>query len=407
VSLAELLLALVVVWVSAQLFGELAERLKQPAVLGELVAGVVVGVGGLGLVDPEQEVIHLLAEIGVLILLFEIGLETQLRDLLRVGGASTLVAITGVVLPFAAGYALATAFGGEPLFAIFLGATFTATSVGVTARVFRDLGHLETVEARVILGAAVIDDVLGLVILTLITSILAGGSLSAGMAIRMLAITVAFLVGSLALGRLVVPRAMRAVKGLRVRGALVPAAMALAFGLALLADRTGSATIIGAFAAGLILADTEQRREIEHGVRSVAHLFAPIFFVTVGAQLDLTALNPLDRTTWPLIAEVLVLSIMAAGTKWAAGYSAFWLRIRRNVVGAGMVPRGEVGLIFAQVGRSSGLLSQEQFSVVVLVVMITTFVAPVVLRRLLGGAGPEGPPSKRPHGVEEIVTGLE
>ncbi len=405
-SLAELLLALVVVWVSAQLFGELAERLNQPAVLGELVAGVVVG--GLGLVDPHKEVIHLFAEIGVLVLLFEIGLETQLRELLRVGGASTVVAVTGVALPFAGGYALATAFGGEPLFAVFLGATFTATSVGVTARVFRDLGHLETVEARIILGAAVIDDVLGLVILTLITSILAGGSLAVGLAVRLLAIAVAFLVGSLAVGRLVIPWAMRGVSGLRVRGALVPAAMALAFGLALLADRAGSATIIGAFAAGLILAGTEQRGEIEHGVRSVAHLFVPIFFVTVGAQVSLAAFNPLDRATWPLIAEVVILAVMAVATKWAAGYSTFWMRIRRNVVGAGMVPRGEVGLIFAQVGRTSGLLSDEQFSVVVLVVMITTFVAPVVLRRLLAGlAGTAGPPSERPHGVEEIVTGIE
>jgi Kef-type K+ transport system membrane component KefB len=405
--LAELLLTLVVIWVSAQLFGELAERLNQPAVLGELVAGVVVGVGGLGLVDPDKTVVHLLAEIGALILLFEIGLETRLGDLLRVGPASVVVAVTGMLLPFAGGYLLATAFGREPIYAVFLGATFTATSVGVTARVFRDLGHLNTVEARVILGAAVIDDVLGLVILTQVTSLLAGDALSASTALGKLGIAVLFLGGSLGLGRFVVPRVMRGVSGLRVRGALVPAAMAMAFGLALLAVRAGSATIIGAFAAGLILAETDRRHEIEHGVRPVAHLFVPIFFVTVGAQVNLADFNPLDRATWPMIAEVLGLSALAVATKWAAGYSVFWMRLRRNVVGAGMVARGEVGLIFAQVGRSSGVLSSEQFGVVVLVVMVTTFVAPVVLRGLLGKPPSDGPGSERPRGVEEIVTGIE
>ncbi len=408
-SLAELLLALVVVWVSAQLFGELAERMGQPAVLGELVAGVVVGVGGLALVDPGQEMIHLLAEVGVLVLLFEIGLETDLRGLLRVGGASTAVAVTGVALPFVAGCGLALLLGAEPLFAVFMGATFTATSVGVTARVLRDLGWLDTREARVILGAAVLDDVLGLVILSLITSILAGGELSVISALRMLAISLVVLGGSLAVGRLVVPQAMRALSGMRVRGVLVPVSLSLAFSLALLADLAGSATILGAFAAGLILGGTDQRKEIEHGLRPVAHLLVPIFFVTVGAQVDLSAFDPRDRAAWPLIAEVLGLAALAVATKWAAGYSAFWLRIRRNVVGAGMVPRGEVGLIFAQVGRSAGLLADDQFGVVVLVVMITTFVAPVALRALLRESPPETPPptGEEGGGVEEIVTGVK
>jgi Kef-type K+ transport system membrane component KefB len=407
--LADLLVALVVIWVSAQIFGELAERLGQPAVLGELIAGVVVGVGGLGLVDPHNEVIHLLAEIGILILLFEIGLEMELRALVRVGGASTAVAVTGVVLPFAGGYCMGILFGADRLLAAFLGATFTATSIGVTARVLRDLGRLETTEARVILGAAVIDDVFGLLILTLITGLLAGGTLSAGLAVQMLAVAVAFLGGSLAVGRLVLPRLMRVVSGMRVRGAIVLAAICLAFSFALLADLAGSAAIIGAFAAGLVLGGVAQRGEIEHGVRPVAHLFVPIFFVTVGAQLDVAAFNPLDRSTWPLIGEMLGLSALAVASKWVAGYSPFWLRIRKAVVGAGMVPRGEVGLIFAQVGRTSGLLSDDQFSVVILVVMITTFVTPVILRWLFRGEPGVGAalPSEHPRGVEEIVTGME
>jgi Kef-type K+ transport system membrane component KefB len=409
-TLPELLLALVVVWVAAQAFGEIAERLRQPAVLGELFAGVVVGVGGLGWIDPHREVLHLLAEVGVLILLFEIGLETRLRDLLQVGGASTAVAGAGVALPFGAGYLAALSFGAGPSLAIFLGATFTATSVGVTARVLRDLGHLDSTEARVILGAAVIDDVLGLVILALVAGMLAGGTPTAGLALRMLAVAVVFLAGSIALGRLLMPRILRLVRAMRVRGALVPVAVALAFGLALLAQLAGSATIIGAFAAGLILAGTAEHREIERGVRPVAQLFVPVFFVVVGAQVDVRDFNPLQRETWPLIAEVAGLSTLAIVTKWAAGFVPFWLRVRRNVIGAGMVPRGEVGLIFAQVGRSSGLLSEEQFGAVVLVVMVTTFVAPIVLRRLLA----EPPPPRErpgapagPEGVEELVSGVD
>lgn len=398
----QLLLALVVVWVSSQLFGEVAERLKQPAVLGELFAGVIVGVGGLGLIDPGEEVMHLLAEIGVLILLFEIGLEMQLKELLRVGGAAAVVAVTGIFLPLAGGYAAGIALGAEPMLALFLGATFTATSVGVTARVLRDLGHLNSPEARVILGAAVIDDVLGLVLLTIITGILAGGALSAGVALRIVGVAVAFLAVALFLGRLLVPHGLRLIAGLRVQGVLVPAAMVLAFGLALVAEEAGSAAIIGAFAAGLILAETDRRHQIEQDVRPIAHLFVPIFFVVVGAQVDLRPFNPLDPANWTLLGGVLGLSLLAIATKWAAGVAPFWIRGRKSVIGVGMVPRGEVGLIFAQVGRSSGLLTEEHFSAIVLVVMITTFVAPILLRSLLPPLPKEPAP---PRGIEELVGG--
>jgi Kef-type K+ transport system membrane component KefB len=335
-------------------------------------------------VDPGQEVIHLLAEVGVLVLLFEIGLETNLRGLLHVGGGAAAVAVTGVALPFVAGFGLALLLGAEPLFAAFMGATFTATSVAVTARVLRDLRQLDTPEARVILGAAVIDDVLGLAILLVITGILAGGELSVISALRRLAISVVVLGGSIAVGRLVIPSAMRALSGMRVRGVLVPVSISLAFSLALLADLAGSAMILGAFAAGLILAGTDQRKEIERGVRPVAHLLVPIFFVTVGAQVDLSAFDPRDRAAWPLIAEVLGLAVLAVATKWAAGHSAFWLRIRRNVVGAGMVPRGEVGLIFAQMGFATAALTPEFFGALMLMVMGTTFVTPPWLAWIAG-----------------------
>jgi Kef-type K+ transport system membrane component KefB len=324
------------------------------------------------------------------------------------------VAVTGVALPLAGGYLVGLAFGAEPILALFLGATLTATSVGVTARVLRDLGRLDSPEARVILGAAVIDDVLGLMLLTLITRVLAGGSLSAGGALRTLVTGVAFLAGAILLGHWLAPRGARLLGRLRVQGALIAASMSLAFALALLADLAGSAAILGAFAAGLILAGTDQRLRIERTVRPVAHLFVPIFFVVVGAQVDLRPFNPLVSGNWPLIAGVLGLSALAIATKWAAGVAPFWLDCRKNVIGVGMIPRGEVGLIFAQVGRTSGLLSEGQFGGIVLVVMITTFAAPVLLRRMLSrdegsgaaGAGADGP-AEHTEGVEELVSGIE
>ena len=407
-SLAELLLALIVIWVAAQAFGELAERLKQPAVLGELFAGVVIGVGGLGWIDPHEETIHLLAELGVLLLLFAIGLETRLKDLLQVGGASTAVAVTGVLLPLGAGYAAGRVVGADPLLSLFLGATLTATSVGVTARVLRDLGHLGSPEARVILGAAVIDDILGLVLLALVTAVLAGGQVSAGRAVALLAIAVLFLVVALLAGRVLVSRLFQLIPRLQIPGSLLTASLVLAFGLALLAARSGSAAIIGAFAAGMILAETGHRERIEEQVRHVGHLFVPIFFVVVGAQVDLRPFNPLEPANWPPLAGVVALSAIAMLTKWAAGVAPFWIRARKNVIGVGMIPRGEVGLIFAQVGRTSGLLDGRQFSAVVMIVMITTFAAPILLRRMLvPRAAPPGPPAGPPKGkpsVEELVS---
>ena len=398
-----LLLTLALIWVGAEVFGELAERFRQPAVLGELLAGVVLGVGGLGLVDPGAEVVHLLAEIGVVILLFEIGLEMRLVDLLRVGGASSVVAVVGVLLPLAAGYFAGIALGAEPVLALFLGATFTATSVGVTARVLRDLGRLESLEARIVLGAAVIDDVLGLVLLTLVTGVVAGGEVTAGIALRIVAVAVAFLAGALLVGRILVPPGLRLIMKLRSQNALVPAAMTLAFLLAVLSSAAGVATIVGAFAAGLILAETERRHDIGRDLRPVAHFFVPVFFVVVGAQVDLRPFNPFAPGGGTLLLAVLGLSLLAVVTKWVAGFAPFWIKARKNAIGLGMVPRGEVGLVFAQVGRSSGLLSEEQFAAVVLVVMITTFLAPILLRATLpprpeAGAG-------RASGVEGLVAG--
>jgi Kef-type K+ transport system membrane component KefB len=392
VDVARFFLVIAAILAAAKLLGELAERIGQPAVLGELLAGVLLGGSALAVVPTggvEAEVIHVLAELGVLLLLFEIGLETDLKEMFRVGPAALAVALVGVVLPFALGYLYwryaphaASGTGDLGNAAIFIGATLTATSVGITARVLSDLGQRSTPEARIIIGAAVIDDVLGLVILSVVSGVAAGAAVSAVGVLRTLAVAVGFLVVAVLLGRFFVPRLFDRINRMQVRYVLVVASIAFALGLSGLASLAGSAVIIGAFAAGLILSGTNQFDTIEHQVKPVASIFTPIFFVSVGASVNLAVLvpsTPEARATL-LIAGVLI--VLAVIGKIAAGWAAPWTRFRRLAVGVGMVPRGEVGLIFAEIGRRSGLLGEEIFGAVVLMVMVTTFIAPPALKAL-------------------------
>lgn len=394
-SLAGFLLTLTAILLAAKLFGELAERIGQPAVLGELLAGVLLGSSALGIIPQTgatAEIITMLAELGVLVLLFEIGLETDLREMRKVGGSAVAVAAVGVVLPFLAGYLfwVNVPHGmGDPntvsTAAVFIGATLTATSVGITARVLSDLANLGSIEGRIIIGAAVIDDVLGLVMLTVVSGIAAGGALSPFSVARILAVAVGFLVIAIAVGGWVAPRLFRSIANMKVTYAVPTIALAIAFGLAAVADMAGSALIMGAFAAGIILARTEQYHAIEDRVRPVGALLTPIFFVSVGSALDVNLLNPTRPGGGFLLLVALGLTLLAIAGKVAAGYAAPWNKFRRLAVGVGMVPRGEVGLIFAAVGRQSGLLTDDVFSVVLLMVMGTTFVAPPLLKILFRG----------------------
>jgi Kef-type K+ transport system membrane component KefB len=379
--------------VAAKLLGELAQRIGQPAVLGELIAGVILGGSVLGLVPTEAaagEVVHLFATLGVVLLLFEIGLETDLRQMFRVGPASLSVASVGVVLPFVLGFvywayvphAAAGSATDLSTAAIFVGATLTATSVGITARVLSDLNQMSSPEARIIIGAAVIDDVLGLVILTVVSGLASGATLAPAGVVRILAVAVGFLVVAVLVGRFLAPRLFDLVVRMRVRYVLLVFAIAFALGLAALAELAGSALIIGAFAAGLILSGTNQFDTIEREVRPVASIFAPIFFVSVGASVNLGLLDPTREGAGGLLAVAATLTLLAIVGKLAAGWAAPWLPIRRLVVGVGMVPRGEVGLIFADIGRRAGILNEAVFGAILLTVMATTFVAPPALKAL-------------------------
>ena len=375
----ELLLGLVLVWLAAKLAGEGMERIGQTAVLGELLAGVLIGPGVLGLIH-ESEVLHALAELGVLILLFEVGLESDLDELLRAGLQATLVALVGVILPFAAGYGAMQWLGYSAIVAVFVGATLTATSVGITARVLADLGRLQDPAANVVLGAAVVDDILGLIILAVVTGAAQTGGVSAGAVALLSGKAVVFLVVALLLGLRLAPTLVGWIGRLRARGTLVVYSLVFAMSLAAVADLIGLATIIGAFAAGLILAKTDRRAHIEERIKPVADLFVPVFFVTVGMKVEPAMLDPF--TPGGGFGVAMLLTGLAVASKLAAGLAVYAPGVRRWPVGVGMVPRGEVGLIFAGAGLAVGVIAADLYSALVVAVMLTTFVAPPWLKAL-------------------------
>lgn len=382
-TIEQFLLALIAIFVAAKLFGEIAERLGQPAVLGELVGGVIVGVSGLQLVDPHDATIHLLSQLGVILLLFLIGLETDLKKLIQVGGSATAVAVVGVMLPLAGGIALGQLLGFPLMVSVFLGASLTATSVGITARVLSDLGHLKDDESQVILGAAVVDDIIGLVLLTLLDTLASGEALTFLGVGKIIVVAFGFVLLAIVIGSQLAPRLIRLIDRIEMQRGLFFSALVFALLLAYIADRVGSAIIIGSFAAGLVLARTHRGKEIAREVHDVAQFFIPIFFVVVGAAVDLPSLNPFDPQTRRFLLIGLALTLIGIAGKVAAGYVVWKKGLRRTVIGIGMIPRGEVGLIFAQIGLSSKLLSTGLYSAVALMVMLTTFITPPILRKLL------------------------
>lgn len=386
-DVGQFLLTLITIFAAAKLCGELAERVGQPAVLGELLGGIVVGVSGFHLVDPHDATVHLLSELGVILLLFLIGLETDLKKLIAVGGPSIAVAMVGVTVPFVLGYGVGILLGYKPILSIFLGAALTATSVGITARVLSDLGRLHDPESQIILGAAVLDDIIGLVILAVVGALGEGTKLSALSVVRITVTAFGFVIVALVVGRILAPRLIRLIARLRVGKALFFASMLFAFALAYTAEAVGSAIIVGSFAAGLVLAGTEKGPQIEHEVHDIAQFFIPIFFVSVGAAVDLGSVSPFDPATRPYFLVGLGLTVVAIVGKIVSGWAAYRPGLKRLVIGVGMIPRGEVGLIFANIGLAAGLLDTGLYSSIALMVVITTFTAPILLRQLLPRAG--------------------
>lgn len=406
------LVGVAVILVVAKLGGELFERFGQPAVLGELIAGMISGnLALVGLTAAESlknnEVIVALAEIGVIILLFEVGLESNLGHMLEVGWSSLMVAVAGVIAPFFLGWGVAAYFLPEEarLGHLFIGATLCATSVGITARVLKDMGRLQTPEARIILGAAVIDDVLGLLILAVVAgSIKAAGmgeSLSWLSVVVITAKALVFLVGAFVVGHFVVPPLFHRAGHLESRGVLLALAIAFCFLLAWVASLVGLAPIVGAFAAGLVLdeAHFESFRDrgehrLDELLRPVGTILIPIFFVLMGLRVDLRAFARPE-----LLGFAAALTCVAILSKQVCSVVVFGQKINRLAIGLGMVPRGEVGLIFAGIGAtltlpgahgvSEPVIGPATFGAVVIMVIVTTLVTPPALKWAMARTPPD------------------
>jgi Kef-type K+ transport system membrane component KefB len=436
IVLTGVLLSLVVIYLASKLGAELAKRLDFPPVLGELVAGVIVGVTALHLVifpesglsasdsvvmtilqwinhlspaaltsvyESQSEVISVLAELGVIILLFEIGLESDLRQLKEVGYQATIVACVGVAVPFAAGtVGLMMLFHVPAIPAIFAGAALTATSIGITSKVLSELGQLKSKEGQIIVGAAVIDDVLGIIVLAVVASLAKTGEIDVANVIYLIVSATAFLLGSILLGGIFNKTFVAIVEKLKTRGNVVMPAFIFAFFMAFLGNAIHLEAILGAFAAGLVLDETDARNELDELVKPIADLLVPIFFVTVGARADLGVLNPTvpENRAGLLIAAFLM--VVAIVGKVVTGWAVFGQPgINRLAIGVGMIPRGEVGLVFAGIGSASGVLDKPLEVSIIIMVILTTFLAPPFLRIAFGQ--PVEPPTKGEPSSEQPI----
>jgi Na+:H+ antiporter len=401
------LFGVAVMLIVAKLAGEIFERLGQPAVLGELVGGIVLGnlvILGFSGVEPlkTNDTIAALAELGVIILLFEVGLESDLKEMIEVGWSSLIVAVLGVIAPFFLGWSVSAYFIPEEatLGHIFIGATLCATSVGITARVFKDLGKLTTREARIILGAAVIDDILGLLILAVVAGAIRAAGTGATLAMMDIALiavkSLLFLALAIAVGHLLMPRLLRGAGRFESRGVLLTLAISFCLVLAWAAAKVGLAPIIGAFAAGLVLDEVHYKprdgrveRDLGDLLQPVSTVLVPIFFVLMGLKVDLRLFGQMD-----ILGFALVLTVAAIIGKQICSLGVLERGVDRLTVGLGMIPRGEVGLIFAGIGASlmlptttgalAPVINSATFGAVVIMVIITTLVTPFALKWSLG-----------------------
>lgn len=371
---------LFVMFVAAKLAAEVFERLKQPAVAGEILAGVIIGPGVLALVAP-SEITRTLAEIGVIFLLFLVGLETKPSDIFRVGGRALLVAVLGVIVPFVAGFLVMQLWGRPHIEAIFVGAALVATSVGITARVLGQMGFISLQSSRIILGAAVIDDILGLLILAVVSSLAKGGINYAHLATTA-GLAIGFTILIAVVGAHTVNKIQVQVTKLKVGQAQLVFGLSLCLGLAFVAAYIGVAAIIGAFLAGMALSESAEGTAMPQQTEAVTEFLLPFFLINIGMQLKLEAL--LNQETLLL---ALAITILAVVTKLiGCGLGALSLGLKKAMqVGMGMVPRGEVGIVVAQIGLGLAAVSPSAYGVVLVMAVATTLIAPPFLVVLFKG----------------------
>ena len=397
-EVSEFFLKLLVILLSAKLCAEVFSRLSVPSVLGEVVAGLVIGPSVLGFVSPDAT-LNLIAEIGILLLLFEVGLETDVGQLVKEGVRSALVAVTGVVVPAALGFWVSSRwFGMATIPSLFVGGTIVATSIGITVRVLKDLKRHNTRMARTVLGAAGLDDVIGVVVLAVLYDFAVKGTVSIPATVRILVFICAFLLLAPVLAKLFVPLMAKLASSGRTKGMIPTLIISLILGLAVISHKVGAPEILGSFAAGIALArrfflplgasidhySRQLAEKIEESMTPIIDLFVPVFFVMVGVSINLRVIDLSSASFWAFagtLAAVAVVSKMVSGL-WAPG--GFREKLSTGIA---MVPRGEVGLIFAEVGKRSRIFDDAAYAVVVFVVALTTLLAPLAMRLVMRGDG--------------------
>lgn len=387
------LIHLVLILISARIFGELAAYFNAPSVIGELLAGVILGPSILGLVEMTTT-IQILAQVGIILLLFEVGIETDIGHLTSAGVKSLIVAIGGVILPFAFGYLISYyLFDFSPLVSLFIASTLTATSIGITLRVFRDLKKQNSKESHIIIGAAVIDDIIGIVLLAMLYEFASSGEILLWATLKVLLFIVLFFLISPILVKLISYVIKRWDEKCEIPGLLPTTVVSLILFFAWTAHALGAPELLGGFAAGLALSRhfyfpgvpflQESKKfsiRIEEHMRPIIHLFTPIFFVSIGLSLDFTNVNWGSTFIWLLTGSLLVAAIF--GKLLSGILLKDESRLMKLIVGTAMIPRGEVGLIFANIGLTVGVLKNDIYTSLILVIAITTLIAPFALRWL-------------------------
>ena len=393
-EVSEFFIKLLLILLSAKLFAEVFAYFCLPSVLGEVFAGILIGPSLLGLIEPSA-IWHLLAEIGILLLLFQVGLETDVGRIIKVGVQSLLVAVTGVVVPALSGFYVAYGLFDLPLIpSLFVGGTVVATSIGITVRVLADLKKQTTVISQIVLGAAVLDDIIGVVILAVLYDFAVKGVVSIGDTVRIIIFIAAFLLVAPVIAKLFVPMMAKLSAKSRTKGMIPTLIVSMILALAVISHEVGAPEILGSFAAGIALArrfflplgttiehySHELAEKIEQAMTPIIDLFVPVFFVMVGVSLNLRVIDFTSSSFW-LFAGTL--SVIAVLSKLASGV---WVKGRwdcKMSTGMAMVPRGEVGLIFAEVGKRNGIFDDPLYAVIVFVVAVTTLLAPIALRPLM------------------------
>ena len=385
-SIIEKFLEIAIILLAAKIGAELMRRISQPAVIGELIAGIVIGYYGLGLLPHAQsgDVISTLAEVGIILLLFEVGLETNLKEFIDLGKTSLRVALIGVIAPFFLGFGFVYLIDSSDYVfekALFVGAAMTATSVGITARVFADLGALKTKEAKTIIGAAVVDDIFGLIILTVVAGMLGGtGSISGGEVGIIAAKALAFLLASVVIGRKLSPTIFKFFERVPSPGTFVTGSFLFAIVFGAAAHFVGLHPIVGAFAGGVVAGESDMTKRIREEMKPLNYILVPIFFVYTGSEVDISVL-----ANGSIFLYGVVISLLAFIGKYMSALGALGKGMNTSLIGIGMVPRGEVGLIFVAVATStfSEVIGPGIIAAIVWMVINTTLIAPILLSRIL------------------------